>query len=312
MSELDKYISQIYRSTQDVNIEHYREWALKELQNLIHFDAAIWSTGHLSTRTFHTHTTLNLPTNFPDTLLENLSINPISKSLFNNVGEPIDMADVISDDLFYESDIYKFVFKPNKIERILSSIDIAPRSGIYTLLSIYRNDRSKKFDTGEKQVYQKALFHLKEAASHACMISLKDKDDANIAHYAICDKHGVYHEVEPMFIDMLHDCLPNIETQSLPPELLVENERKILGEQMIQSRRLGDLFRVSIRQVKPIDILTPREQDVVRGVTQGMSFKQIAKRMDRSPSTVSNHLYRIYQKLNINNRSELADLIKQG
>jgi len=312
MSELDKFISRLYRSTQDVNIEHFREWAIKELQALIHFDAAIWSTGHFSTRTFHTHTTLNLPKTFSDSLLANLSINPISRNLFNQVGKPIDMSDVISDELFYESEIYNLVFRPNKIERILSSIDIAPRSGIYTLLSIYRNDRSSKFTSTEKQVYQKALFHLKEAASHACLLSLKDKDDDNIAHYAICDIYGVYHEVEPMFIDMLDDCLPNIETQKLPPELLVVNQKKQLGDLVIQSKSLGDLFRVSIRQVKPFDNLTQREQEVVTGVTQGLSFKQIAKKLDRSPSTISNHLYRIYQKLNIHNRSELADLIKQS
>jgi DNA-binding NarL/FixJ family response regulator len=53
-----------------------------------------------------------------------------------------------------------------------------------------------------------------------------------------------------------------------------------------------------------------REQQVVEGVTQGLSFKQIAKKLELSPSTVSNHLYRIYQKLNINNRSQLADMIQ--
>jgi RNA polymerase sigma factor (sigma-70 family) len=84
----------------------------------------------------------------------------------------------------------------------------------------------------------------------------------------------------------------------------------IVGNIIIQSEQLGDMFRLSIREQSPIDKLTLREQQVVEGVTQGLSFKQIAKKLGLSPSTVSNHLYRIYQKLNINNRSELADLIQ--
>ena len=85
MQVLEKLISRLYRSTKDIDIAHFREWALSEVQNLIPFDAAIWSTGHLSTRTFHTHTTLNLPKNFPDLLLEHLAINPLRKTLFNKM-----------------------------------------------------------------------------------------------------------------------------------------------------------------------------------------------------------------------------------
>ena len=90
----------------------------------------------------------------------------------------------------------------------------------------------------------------------------------------------------------------------------IRQEEVIVNNVIIQSEQLGDLFRLSIREQSPIDKLTSREQQVVEGVTQGLSFKQIAKKLDLSPSTVSNHLYRIYQKLNINNRSQLADLIQ--
>ena len=79
MDPVDHFISHLYRSTQNIELAKFRYWALNELQTLIDFDAAIWSTGHLSTRTFHTHTTLGLPQNFPDKLIEHLPINPISK-----------------------------------------------------------------------------------------------------------------------------------------------------------------------------------------------------------------------------------------
>jgi DNA-binding CsgD family transcriptional regulator len=307
MQSVQELISRLYRSTQQIDIGHFREWALCELQSYVSFDAAIWSTGHLSTRTFHTHTTLGLPKSFPDLLIENIEINPITKRLFNKAGEAVDMADVISDKVFYESEIFKRVFEPHKIQRILSSIHICKRTGIYTLLSLYRFDKNHKFNVEEKQRHQTILFHLVEAASHACLLSLKAHNEPNTYH-AICDAKGIYHEAEAQFIDLIELCDSHNSVNNYPFDL--SQTELIIGNVILHSELLGDLFRLSIRESSAIDKLTLREQQVVEGVTQGLSFKQIAKKLELSPSTVSNHLYRIYQKLNINNRSQLADMIQ--
>lgn len=308
MQMLEPLISRLYRSTRDIDIEHYRLWALSEVQTLISFDAAIWSTGHLSTRLFHTHTTIGLPRHFPDLLLENLAINPLRKALFNKVGFAIDMSEVIDDEAFYTSEIFQRVFKPHQIHRILSSIHICKRTGIYTLLSLYRFDPEERFREQEKQQHQRLLYHLVEAASHACFMSLKS-DQEDHAWHAICDRQGIYHEAEPQFMDLMEHCFAGQDSTRCPFDLH-QNEQRV-ADLIVRCQQLGDLYRVSIRECSPLDRLTSREQEVVEGVTQGLSFKQIARKLELSPSTVSNHLYRIYQKLNINNRSELADLIQK-
>jgi DNA-binding CsgD family transcriptional regulator len=308
MHTLEALISRLYRSTRDIDIAHFRAWALSEVQMLIAFDAAIWSTGHLSTRSFHTHTSIGLPRHFPDLLLENLSINPIRKRLFNNVGQAIDMADVVDDTTFFTSDIYHQVFQPHQISRILSSIHICRRTGIYTLLSLYRSDPENRFLETEKQQHQRLLYHLVESASHACILSLKNADEPYACH-AICDREGIYHEAEPQFMDLMESTLHVQDTTRFPLDVSCAEQR--VKELIIRSQQLGDLFRLSIRESSPMDTLTKREQEVVEGVTQGLSFKQIGRKLALSPSTISNHLYRIYQKLNINNRSELADLINK-
>ncbi len=308
MHQLESVISRLYRSTKDITIAHYREWALTEIQTLIAYDAAIWSTGHLSTRTFHTHTTIGLPTHFPDLLLENLSINPIRKTLFRNIGSAIDMADVIDDEAFYQSDIFKQVFQPYGIHRILSSIHICSRTGIYTLLSLYRSNAEERFRQQEKNNHQRLLYHLVEAAAHACFLSLKERSDVH-AYHAICDKQGIYHQAEHAFIDLMEQYFPQHGLNQFPFDLTLNTYH--MGDLIIGIEALGDLYRVSIRESSAIDKLTHREREVVEGVTQGLSFKQIAKKLALSPSTVSNHLYRIYQKLDISNRAELADLLQK-
>jgi DNA-binding NarL/FixJ family response regulator len=53
-------------------------------------------------------------------------------------------------------------------------------------------------------------------------------------------------------------------------------------------------------------ILTPREQEILTRVAQGLSNKEIAKELVISEHTVKNHLKNIMQKLHLNNRVQLT------
>lgn len=54
------------------------------------------------------------------------------------------------------------------------------------------------------------------------------------------------------------------------------------------------------------DGLTPREREVAALVSQGMPYRGVATQLGISEHTVKNHLRRIYDKLDINSRVELA------
>lgn len=52
--------------------------------------------------------------------------------------------------------------------------------------------------------------------------------------------------------------------------------------------------------------LTPREQEALALLAQGISVKQLAQAMSISPYTASDHVKSIYRKLNITSRAEAA------
>ncbi|MEU5639161.1 AAA family ATPase [Streptomyces milbemycinicus] len=58
-----------------------------------------------------------------------------------------------------------------------------------------------------------------------------------------------------------------------------------------------------------LDALTPQELRIAGLVADGFSSKQIAARLFLSPRTVEYHLYKIYPKLGISSRTELARLV---
>jgi RNA polymerase sigma factor (sigma-70 family) len=55
-------------------------------------------------------------------------------------------------------------------------------------------------------------------------------------------------------------------------------------------------------------VLTDREREIIRLVSEGLSNKAVARRLSVSQGTIRVHLHHIFQKLEINNRTALAAL----
>lgn len=321
---LNQFIAQLYLATSKIDLAEYRDWALSQLQSLISFDGAIWSNGHQKTVRFHNHTLVNVPESLTQCLLDNLSINPLADKLFDNLGTPIDMRDLMTDEDFYQSEIYLKCFKPHGIERVLSSVHLDERTGLFTLLTLYRFERGKPFSEQDKQNQKQALYHLLTAAKHALFLQLEQSNDHQAkadknSHKAICDNQGYFHQVQSSFIDLLERFYPEANDGSdsgsnkrllkLPFILDLTPKTYEVDGLQIELKSFNDLVIVEIWPQGPLDSLSVREKEIVQTLAKGLTFKEAARELSLSPSTVSNHLYRIYQKLNIGSKSELFKLL---
>jgi DNA-binding CsgD family transcriptional regulator len=87
-----------------------------------------------------------------------------------------------------------------------------------------------------------------------------------------------------------------------------------MAESSAALRPLVQVVRNSARQVAfaPLADLTGRELEIARLSVTGASVREIARVLRYSPSTVENHLRRIYRKLGIGSRSELAAILRQA
>jgi DNA-binding NarL/FixJ family response regulator len=70
------------------------------------------------------------------------------------------------------------------------------------------------------------------------------------------------------------------------------------------------LAREAARQ-GPADPLTPRERELVGLVGRGLRNKEIAARLGLAEATVKMHLVRVYGKLGVTNRVELANRVRR-
>jgi DNA-binding NarL/FixJ family response regulator len=58
--------------------------------------------------------------------------------------------------------------------------------------------------------------------------------------------------------------------------------------------------------------LTPREQQVLQGIVDGLSDKEISTRLDLSTLTVRTHVKHVYRKLHVNSRTQLLSQHLRG
>ena len=58
-------------------------------------------------------------------------------------------------------------------------------------------------------------------------------------------------------------------------------------------------------QANGIELLSPRERDVVRLVTDGFANREVAQQLGLSPHTVKNYLFSVFDKIGVSSRAEL-------
>jgi RNA polymerase sigma factor (sigma-70 family) len=95
-----------------------------------------------------------------------------------------------------------------------------------------------------------------------------------------------------------------LSKESDPSLLLLALQSIQQGKPWIQREFTERLLQALTNPVPGWRQLSPREQEVLRLVAQGLSNKEIARLLQIRPGTVKEHVTRILRKLNLRNRTE--------
>lgn len=99
------------------------------------------------------------------------------------------------------------------------------------------------------------------------------------------------------------------------PRELVEALRELRDGGAPMSPRIARLVIRNFHEQPPPEefLLTPKERQVLLGIQDGLSYKEIAAQMHLSPHTVHSHIKRIYEKLHAGDKREaLAKARRKG
>src|SRR5947199_6634280 len=118
---------------------------------------------------------------------------------------------------------------------------------------------------------------------------------------------------EELTLDLFRRGAHGIVSREVEPELLVDCLRKVAeGEPWLDSKGIRWVLEAYRTQAtrpsssRPKVQLTPKESLIVSCVTQGMKNKEIAQRVGTTEQVVKNYLRKVYDKLGVADRLELA------
>ena len=118
---------------------------------------------------------------------------------------------------------------------------------------------------------------------------------------------------EELTLELFRRGAHGIVSREIEPEVLVECLRKVSqGEPWLDRQAVGWVLSAYRTQStrptgsRPKVQLTPKETLIVSCVTQGMKNKEIALRVGTTEQVVKNYLRKVYDKLGVADRLELA------
>ena len=99
------------------------------------------------------------------------------------------------------------------------------------------------------------------------------------------------------------------------PETLIDCVRSVAADQKwlpkSRANKGSDRARQRCEEIARLDdALTMREREVIRLVSDGLSNKEVARKLNLTEGTVKQHLSSIYGKVGVNNRTMLAKVAR--
>lgn len=114
-------------------------------------------------------------------------------------------------------------------------------------------------------------------------------------------------------VELLRRGANGVVTRSIAPDLLVRCIRKVYaGETWLDSRGVNwviEAYRAQAAQLtspRSRTKLSQKELQIISGVTQGLRNKDIAQEVGTTEQVVKNYLRKVYDKLGVSDRLELA------
>lgn len=307
-------LATLHREGPGQPVDQFHDWALDTVKSVVSFDSGFWGSGTwlpdqaaASLHNVHLH---NLPEAMT-TDWETVKHSPEDQSLVRRAVEAGGRSVY-----FGAAELGRHPLYPEYgVHQIITRYLLEPDSGLFDVVSFYRSADQPPFDERDRQLHQAVVPHLLDVERKVRLRHLNwqcarcDVSQAN--RQAICDTRGLLRLAQPGMVRALRTEWPDWQGPCLPDALLLGLKRtpgrEVVGERMVFSAmRQHDTILLSARERGPLDLLSEREKTVARHWRNGCGHKEIAVKMGISPATVRNHLTRIYGKLAVTSRQQLA------
>ena len=172
--------------------------------------------------------------------------------------------------------------------------------------------RATPFTALECQLVEWLMPHLLHAERESCLRTLATLRDSGGSFdelaLAVCDRYGVLLSMEPGFAALLAAEWEGWQGNRLPPACAPQHSYQGRTLQL-DAQPLGDLLLLKARRRSSAERLSARELEVAQCFALGQTYKEVARTLGMAPATVRHHLRRIYEKLGVNRKAQIAQQV---
>lgn len=132
---------------------------------------------------------------------------------------------------------------------------------------------------------------------------------------ALCGLDGAMLHADARFREQLLHAHRFWDERLLP--FAIEWQDKLSAQGMVweglffKVDRVGLYYHLRVRKDRRSPELSPREYEIAERIARGKTFKEVARELEVAPSTVSTHLYNLYDKLGIRRRADLVGWLER-
>jgi DNA-binding CsgD family transcriptional regulator len=292
-----------------------KQTVMERLSRLIPFDTALWASGHTDGLTVHNVYLHNLPAEMMENWEQYKHQDRLLAHIMANPGATCDVNEFYSRQERPSLELYKQHSAHYGIESAISTAIPAHDTGLLEVMSLYRKPGEPEFTPEERDLKQFAFPLMISVWHHNQIAHLKGLSggEPDLAA-AICDREGLIRHTDTEFIEKLQSEWPEWSAPLLPQalgHLLKAQERtEFIGKHIcVSAATLDDLFLLQAKPKGAATLLTPREEQVARSFSGGLTYKEIAGELGMSPSTARRHIESIYRKLDVSNKVELVQAL---
>jgi DNA-binding CsgD family transcriptional regulator len=309
---------QLYRLSHEMPIEEFQNAALSLVKPMLPFDSALWATATVTQRGVDMHT-MHLHRSSREMLEAFEPVKHLDTATAAVTGQPRVTIGLSADHSYAgrEKRSIRDFLKRFGHENFFVTAQTDPHTGLLHWISLYRADAERPCRPEELRILEQLAPHVMQALAMNRRMHLSRMETPGASSkrgWAIADLRGVTYHADPQFAALLRREYEAWDGGFLPRPMLqafLQGQARFIGRRVVAQHHVEQrLLFVKARPTCAADRLTPREGAIAQRVAKGMTHKEIAQLLDRSPATVRNQIQAIYGKLEIGSVGELAEALR--
>jgi DNA-binding CsgD family transcriptional regulator len=299
----------------------FQRGALELLQAALPFDSALWGVGNYQPSGIPQIYSVYLLNQPHEMLVSYERVKDRDQAFFQAIKSPGVTANVAASDIAWtpESEPVKQHIERFGMWHTLTTLTRGPITELASAICLYRADPARPFSERERALQQALVPHLVSLYDRSRIQFLaglqRPGEEQKRRAAAVVDSHGTLHSASPSFLQLLLLEWPDWRGPAVPLALLGGDSKRgtaMFTRIVSQATAVNDLLLLNLREIAPCDRLSEREWDVASAFANGMTHKEVARRLGIAPGTVRNHLSVAYAKLGVSNKAELVHVVEQS